>query len=44
MYTHGKKFRLFVVDNQLEGLGFSVQNGTAAFTIDGTTIGSGTVV
>ena len=44
MYTHGKKFRLFVVSNQLEGLGFTVEDGQAKFSIDGTVIGSGTVV
>jgi len=44
VYTHGKKFRLFVVGNQLEGLGFSVANGTASLTIDSTVLGSGTVV
>jgi hypothetical protein len=46
MYTHGKKFRLFKVDNNsgLQGLGFSITNGTAALQVDGTTIGSGSVI
>lgn len=45
LYTHGKKFRLFnVADNVVEGLVFSIQNGTAGFYIDGTAMGTGTVV
>lgn len=46
MYTHGKKFRLFKVDNNsgLQGLSFSITNGTAALQVDGATIGSGSVI
>ena len=45
MYTHGQKFRLFkVVDNAAQGLTFSITNGTAEVQIDGTSMGSGTVV
>lgn len=45
MYTHGKKFRLFnVINDAVNGLSFSIQNGTAGFYIDGSAIGTGTVV
>lgn len=45
MYTHGKKFRLFnVVNDEIEGLAFQIQNGTATLTVDGISIGSGTVI
>lgn len=45
MYTHGKKFRLFKVDNNgVGGFQFSIDNGIARMLIDGTSIGSGTVV
>lgn len=45
IYTHGRKFRLFnVVDDEVEGLIFQIQNGTAGFYIDGVAIGTGTVV
>lgn len=45
IYTHGKKFRLFTVENnQFEGLTFQVTNGTAGLYIDNTLIGQGTVV
>ena len=45
MYTHGKKFRLFsVINDEIEGLAFQIQNGTAILTIDGISMGSGTVI
>lgn len=45
MYTHGKKFRLFLVQNEgLTGITFSITDGTAQVLIDGTSVGSGTVV
>ena len=45
MYTHGKKFRLFKVENNgIGGFQFNITNGTAQMLIDGTSIGSGTVV
>lgn len=45
LYTHGRKFRLFsVTDNVVEGLSFSILNGTAGFYIDGASVGTGTVI
>ena len=45
MYTHGKKFRLFnVVNDEIEGLAFQIQDGTAILTVDGISMGSGTVI
>ena len=45
MYTHGRKFRLFnVINDEVEGLLFQVQNGVAGFYIDGTAIGTGNVI
>lgn len=45
MYTHGKKFRLFNVDNAgLQGISFSAANGTVSLSIDGATIGSGDII
>lgn len=45
LYTHGKKFRLFNVANDvIEGLLFQVENGVAGFYIDGVSIGTGNVV
>ena len=45
MYTHGKKFRLFNVDNSgVQGVAFSAVNGTVSLSIDGTTIGSGNII
>lgn len=45
LYTHGKKFRLFqITNNGVDGISFSIVNGTAAFSIDGTVIGQGTVI
>lgn len=45
LYTHGKKFRLFQVDGgNLSGIDFSVTNGIASLSIDGQTVGSGSVV
>ena len=45
LYTHGKKFRLFNVANDvIEGLSFQVENGVAGFYIDGVSIGTGNVV
>ena len=45
MYTHGKKFRLFLVQNEgLTGISFNITNGTAQLLIDGVVVGSGTAV
>ena len=45
MYTHGKKFRLFLVQQEgLTGISFQITNGTASVLIDGTSVGNGTVV
>lgn len=45
LYTHGKKFRLFnVINDEVEGLLFQIQNGVAGFYIDGTAIGTGNVI
>lgn len=45
MYTHGKKFRLFGVNNSgVQGIAFSATNGTVSLNIDGATIGSGSII
>lgn len=45
LYTHGKKFRLFnVIDDVVDGLLFQIERGVAGLYIDGTSIGTGTVV
>lgn len=45
MYTHGRKFRLFTVDNDaVEGLLFQIKNGIAGFYIDGASMGTGSVI
>lgn len=45
LYTHGRKFRLFnVVDNAVDGLQFQITNGLAGLYIDGTSVGTGTVL
>lgn len=44
MYTHGKKFRLFLVTDTYEGIIFRINNGTASVEIDGTSVGNGSVI
>lgn len=44
LYTHGKKFRLFLVTDTYEGIIFRINNGTASVEIDGTSVGSGSVI
>lgn len=45
LYTHGRKFRLFnVVNDEVEGVIFQIQNGVAGFYIDGTSLGTGNVI
>ena len=45
LYTHGRKFRLFnVIDDEIEGVVFQIQNGIAGLYIDGTSLGTGNVL
>lgn len=45
LYTHGRKFRLFnVVNDEVEGVIFQIQNGVAGLYIDGTSLGTGNVI
>lgn len=45
VYTHGRKFRLFTVNNDVvQGLSFQIQDGLAGLYLDGTALGTGQVV
>ena len=45
LYTHGRKFRLFnVINDEVEGVIFQIQNGVAGLYIDGASLGTGNVV
>lgn len=45
LYTHGRKFRLFnVVNDEVEGVIFQIQNGVAGLYIDGVSLGTGNVI
>lgn len=46
LYTHGKKFRIFDLDNSnvLNDISFSINNGTAQLAIDGQSRGSANVI
>ena len=45
VYTHGRKFRLFTVNNDVvQGLSFQIQDGLAGLYLDGSALGTGQVV